>query len=94
MDRTYTWNEEKNSLLKQERGVSFEQVVDHILRGDLLAIEVHSNQEKYPGQRIYVVRMNEYAYLVPFVEQGNVLFLKTIYPSRRATRRYLRKPKE
>jgi uncharacterized DUF497 family protein len=94
MNRTYTWNEEKNSLLKQERGVSFEQILDHISKGDLLAIEVHSNQEKYPGQRLYVVRINEYVYLVPFVQQGNDIFLKTIYPSRRATRRYLRKPQE
>jgi hypothetical protein len=91
MNRNYTWSDEKNTLLKQERGVSFEQIVTHILQGDLLAIEVHLNQERYPGQKYLIVRIDDYAYVVPFLEKDNDAFLKTIYPSRRATRQYLRR---
>lgn len=91
MARNFLWNEEKNDLLKEERGVSFEQIVAHILQGDLLQIEDHPNQERYPGQKYFIVRVDEYAYVVPFVETGNDAFLKTIYPSRRATRQYIRR---
>ena len=89
MTRNFLWNEEKNALLKEERGVSFEQIVTHILQGDLLQIEEHPNQERYPGQKYFVVRINDYAYVVPFIETDSDAFLKTIYPSRRATRQYL-----
>lgn len=91
MDRNYKWNEEKNDLLKQERGVSFEEILTHILQGDLLLVKEHPNQEKYPGQQMFVVRMGDYVYLVPFVQEDNVTFLKTIYPSRKETRHYLRR---
>ena len=83
---TYLWNPRKNALLQRERGVSFEQVVIHIEQGDLLAIYEHPNQERYQGQKIMVVRIQDYAYLVPFVESNEGLFLKTIIPSRKATR--------
>jgi len=89
MARNFLWNEEKNDLLKEERGVSFEQIVTHILQGDLLQVEAHPNQEKYPGQKYFIVRIDDYAYVVPFIEKDNDAFLKTIYPSRRATRQYL-----
>jgi uncharacterized DUF497 family protein len=92
MIRNYTWNEEKNLLLKQKRGVSFEQIVTHILQGDLLLIKEHPNQERYPGQQMFVVRVNDYVYLVPFVEKDNNVFLKTIFPSRKETRKHLRRP--
>lgn len=92
MDRNYKWNEERNDLLKQERGVSFEEIVTHILQGDLLQVEEHPNQEKYPGQKYFIVRIDDYVYVVPFLEEDNDVFLKTIYPSRRATRQYLRRP--
>lgn len=91
MDLNYKWNEEKNKLLKLERGVSFEEIVTHILQGDLLQIEDHPNQERYPGQKYFIVRINDYAYVVPFVEKDNDAFLKTIYPSRRATRQFIRR---
>lgn len=91
MTHNFIWNEDKNDRLKEERGVSFEQIVTHILQGDLLQIEDHPNQERYPGQKYFIVRIDEYAYVVPFVESGNDAFLKTIYPSRRATRQYLRR---
>jgi len=89
----YQWNHEKNDKLKLERGISFEQVVMHIERGDLLDIVRHPNQSKYPNQRLLVVEIQDYAYLVPFVESDKGKFLKTIIPSRRATREYLRSDK-
>jgi uncharacterized DUF497 family protein len=85
----YKWDFQKNEKLKVERGISFEQIVMHIERGDVLDLVVHPNQERYPGQQIIVVEINEYAYLVPFVESSESKFLKTIIPSRKATRDYL-----
>ncbi len=85
----YKWDFKKNEKLKVERGISFEQIVMHIERGDVLDLLVHPNQEKYPGQQIIVVEINEYAYLVPFIESSEGKFLKTIIPSRKATRDYL-----
>ena len=85
----YKWNKEKNERLKTERGVSFEQIAMHVERGDLLNIVAHPNQSKYPNQQILVVEINDYVYLVPFVENENGKFLKTIIPSRKATRDYL-----
>ena len=85
----YKWDYHKNVKIKAERGISFEQVVMHIERGDVLDLFVHPNQEKYPNQQIIVVEINEYAYLVPFVESSIGKFLKTIIPSRKATRDYL-----
>ena len=85
----YKWDKEKNEKLKIERDLSFEQVTMHIERGDVLDIVVHPNQEKYPNQQLLVVEINDYAYLVPFVENENGKFLKTIIPSRKATRDYL-----
>jgi uncharacterized DUF497 family protein len=86
----FSWNSEKNRRLKAERNVSFEEVVFHIERGQLLDIVEHSNPEKYQGQRIFIVNINDYAYLVPFVETEHEVVLKTIIPSRKATRKYLR----
>lgn len=85
----FTWDEAKNDKLKAERGVGFEEIVFHIERGDLLDILEHPNQERYRGQRIFVVQRNDYVYLVPFVEDDMSVFLKTIIPSRRATKQYL-----
>lgn len=87
--KTYAWNEEKNQQLKTERGISFEEVLVHIAAGDLLDIVEHSHPEKYKGQRIFIVKMRDYVWLVPFVESEDEIFLKTIIPSRKATRRYL-----
>ncbi len=86
--KTYTWNEEKNQQLKTERGISFEEVLVHIAAGDLLDIVEHPHPEKYKGQRIFIVKMRDYAWLVPFVESADEIFLKTIVPSRKATRQY------
>jgi uncharacterized DUF497 family protein len=86
----FSWNAEKNNLLKRERGLSFEAVVFHIERGDVLDILEHPNHDRYPGQRIFIVEINGYAHLVPFVEEEHKVFLKTIIPSRKATNFYLR----
>lgn len=85
----YQWDPDKNEQLKAERGVSFEQVVMHIERGEVLGIYEHPNKEKYPNQQILVVGIEDYAYLVPFVESEEGRFLRTIIPSRKATREYL-----
>jgi hypothetical protein len=85
----YAWSAEKNESLKLDRGVSFEEVVFHIERGDLLDVLEHPNQRRYPGQRIVVVDIRGYAYLVPFVESEREIFLKTAIPNRRATNTYL-----
>nr|WP_304956667.1 BrnT family toxin [endosymbiont of Lamellibrachia barhami] len=79
---------EKNDLLKEERGVSFEEVVLHIQLGNEVDIYDHPNQGRYPGQKISVVVIEGYAYLVPFVENEDEIFLKTIIPSRKATKQY------
>ena len=84
-----SWNAEKNALLKAERGVSFEDVVFHIMAGDILDTVDHPNQERDPGQQIHVIAIEEYVYLVPFIESEEDVFLKTIIPSRKATKSYL-----
>ncbi|HEX7361095.1 MAG TPA: hypothetical protein VF283_11460 [Bryobacteraceae bacterium] len=86
--KTFAWSAEKNALLKKERGVSFEEVVFHIEVGDVLDVIFHPNQQRYPGQMIYVIDIERYVYLVPFVESEEEVFLKTIIPSRKATERY------
>ena len=85
----YKWNHEKNERLKAERGISFEQVILHIERGELIDVVEHPNQSKYPNQQMLIVKIEDYAYLVPFVEDEEGKFLKTIIPSRKATREYL-----
>lgn len=85
----YKWNNEKNQKLKLERGISFEQIIMHIERGDVLDVLQHPNQKKYPNQKLLVIEIDEFAYLVPFVENEEGKFLKTIIPSRKAPRDYL-----
>ncbi len=85
----YTWNPEKNKQLKKDRGIGFEDVVFHIEAGDEVDVLEHPNQERYPNQKISVVIIEGYAYLVPFVESDTELFLKTIIPSRKATKLYV-----
>jgi len=80
---------EKNERLKIERGISFEDIVFEIFRGAEVDIFNHPNQSKYPGQKVSVVVVDDYAYLVPYVESESVIFLKTIIPSRKATKKYV-----
>jgi len=86
----FTWDTGKSEKLRAERGISFEEIVFHIEQGDVLDILEHPNQEKYEGQRVFVVKVEDYVYLVPFIETENEVVLKTIIPSRKATKRYLR----
>ena len=90
---TYNWNIEKNLLLKKERKLSFEQIVSHIESGDLLDIMEHPNKEKFAHQKILIVQIEEYVIAVPFVENNKERFLKTIIPSRKLTKQYLKDSK-
>ena len=109
----FDWDDAKNAKLRAERGIGFEDIIFHIERGDLLDILEHPNTSRYAGQRIFVVRREDYVYLVPFpptpaedrpglrrghavalgakadVEDEHTVFLKTIIPSRKATKEYL-----
>lgn len=87
--KPFRWNSEKNDALKTDRGVSFEAIVVAIELGGLLDIIDHPNKVKYPRQKVLVVAVDGYAHLVPFVEGQDYFFLKTIIPSRKATRDYL-----
>jgi uncharacterized DUF497 family protein len=86
----YNWNNEKNEQLKNQRDISFEEVVFHIEKGDLLDT-IQNPSEKYQKQRMFIVNINDYVYLVPFVEGKKEIFLKTIIPSRKATKKYLKR---
>ena len=89
MERKYfDFNIEKNLKLKKERGISFEGIIAAIANGYLLDIIEHTNKEKYQNQKIYVVDINCYVYLVPFIEKEQTIFLKTIFPSRKLTKKY------
>lgn len=92
MSNTFDWSRQKNQQLIEQRGISFETVVSAIEQGALLDVLVHPNQDRYPGQSIYVVAIQAYVHLVPFVIQPDgTRFLKTIIPSRKATRKYSRR---
>ncbi len=87
--KSYAWNREKNDLLKKGRNISFEDVVLNIQLGNEVDIYDHPNQKRYSGQKISVILIEGYAYLVPFVENEDEIFLKTIIPSRKATKQYV-----
>lgn len=83
------WETGKNEWLKKHRGICFEDILYYLENGYLLDDTEHPNQSKYPNQKILVMNIEEYVYLVPYVENENEIFLKTIIPSRKATKRYL-----
>jgi uncharacterized DUF497 family protein len=88
--KLFAWDPEKNRRLKLDRDVSFEEVVFFVANGQLLDILEHPNVERYGHQRIFVVRIEQYVFLVPFMETETEIFLKTIIPNRKATRQYLK----
>jgi uncharacterized DUF497 family protein len=88
MDKPFEWSPEKNRTLKALRGISFEEVSEKLKRDDFLDNSPHHNLKKYPNQRIFTVTVRNYVYLVPFVEDENRIFLKTIIPSRKANKKY------
>lgn len=92
--KPYEWNPDKNDQLRKAQGIGFEDIVFHIEAGDLINTIEHPNRERYPHQQILVVVVESYIYLVPFVETESIVFLKTIIPSRKATKHYLGKSHE
>ncbi len=86
----YDWNEKKNKILKKERKVTFEIILSYLDDGKILDRIKHPNQNKYPNQSIFIIEHENYAYLVPFAEDDEKIFLKTIIPCREATKKYLR----
>ena len=87
----FDWSEEKNSQLKKERDISFERIVLAIDEGSILDVLEHPNKEKYKNQVLIIINIDEYAYVVPAVKEKEYWFLKTIFPSRKYTDRYLPK---
>lgn len=83
------WSKEKNVKLSEERNISFEIVARYIEGKKILEIYQHSNTVKYPNQKIFAINIEGYVYLVPFIETDDEIFLKTIIPSRKATKYYL-----
>lgn len=83
------WDIEKNSLLKEKRAVCFEDVENAINNDNILDIRPHPNQKKYPHQKIIVVKINDYIHYVPFVEDNEKCFLKSIIPSRKINNEFL-----
>ena len=94
MHKKHVWNVEKNNLLINNRGISFEEICEKIFKAEFLSIIENPKQNEYPNQKIYVFNINNYIYLVPFVEDDEKIFLKTIYPSRAATKFFLGKDKK
>ena len=94
MMKIFNWDNHKNEKLRIERGVSFEQVVFCIENEKILDIIEHPNEEKYKGQKMYVVEIDNYAYIVPFVDKNNERFLKTVFPSRKYTKLYIEQENE
>ncbi len=90
----FEWDSNKNEWLKKERKISFEQIIFHLLQGDLWKISDHPDQIRYPGQKIYFVIVDDYIYLVPHLKQKNQIYLKTIIPSRKATKDYKKELEE
>jgi len=83
-----SWNEEKNQLLKLQRGLDFEAVLNEIEKENILGIKRHPNYDKFPNQKIFILRLNDYICYVPFVENDKEIFLKTIIPSRKLNKEY------
>ena len=88
--KIFNWNPEKNHQLIAERGRSFEEAIFHIENGGLVDDICHPNASDYPHQKIFIVATDQYAYLVPYVENEDEIFLKTVIPSRKFTKLYLR----
>lgn len=86
----FDWNPEKNTRLKQERGMGFEEILIAIEEGEILDIVENPNKNKYPNQKLFIIRLYDYVYLVPFAEDEEKIFLKTIILSRKAAKKYIR----
>lgn len=87
--KVFKWNAEKNEILARQRGITFEEIVGRIESGAKVIETDHPNKERYPNQKIMIVDLDGYAYMVPYVRDGDEYFLKTIIPSRKATKKHL-----
>jgi uncharacterized DUF497 family protein len=87
--KPFHWNETKNQQLSVERGITFDRVIQAIAQGDLLDTIEHYNAKQYSHQKIFIVKIKDYVYLVPFVESESEIFLKTIIPSLKMKKKYL-----
>ena len=87
----FDWDVEKNNKLKSERNIGFEDIILAIENNNVLDIVQHKNIKKYPNQKILIIRIDNYAFLIPYVEDEYKIFLKTIIPSRQATKKYINK---
>lgn len=87
--KSINWKPDKNQQLIEERGVSFEDVVFYLLQDEILDDIEHPSSDKYPNQRIFVLSIDDYIHLVPYVESSTEIFLKTVIPSRKAIKAYL-----
>ncbi len=85
----FVFDETKNVKLKAERGIGFEDVIDAIQNGSILDIIPHHNKKDYPNQKILLIKIANYVYQVPYLEEGNTLILKTVFASRKFTKLYL-----
>jgi hypothetical protein len=87
--KLFDWSDEKNQALKTECGITFEEILYHLIHDDLIDTIEQPSKEKYPGRRIFIVNVEGHVFLVPFVEDSKSIFLKTIIPSRKLTKQYL-----
>lgn len=86
----FDWDPKKNEQIKVERGLSFEEISRLLESGQVWAVAKHWNEERYPGQRIFLVPINGYIYAIPYVKDGDTYFLKTAFPSRKLTKQFKR----
>ena len=89
--KLFEWDDNKNEVLKSSRNISFEEIVFYIANDFILDIVPHPNPSKYPNQRVFIINIDNYAYLVPFIEKNEIVYLKTVIPSRKATKKYLKR---
>jgi len=85
----FNWNKEKNEILKKVRSISFEEVIEAINSDKIITIIKHPNIKRYPNQKQYIININNYVYVVPFVRNDEEIFLKTIIPNRKLVKKYL-----
>ncbi|MBT5934132.1 DUF4258 domain-containing protein [Sulfurimonas sp.] len=88
MNKQINWNEEKNQLLQIQRGISFEMVLEKLLKGEIIGRKSHPNSNKYPNQKIFILELDDYICFVAFVENDTEIFLKTIIPSRKLNKEH------
>jgi len=88
--KPFDWSRQKSTILRSSRGIGFEEAVNAINEGHILAVIEHPNKQKYPNQKIYIIDFDDYIYCIPFIEDNEKIFLKTVYPSRIYTNKFLK----